>query len=349
MRYIDTNPNKDQLRKCIEKVPYILTELVTPAVPIEGDNQGQPQVVRQETYINTTPENKKLIDVEAEAIHMILNELEITSILLWMHDIVLKKCGMPLKDCNMAQRGKKMQKSLAPKHFKNIYRPTNNNLRTSSNTRNKKMNTSPRTGYDRQTGQFGNQMTVIVSENRETIGNQVDTDEEPDEQELEAHYMYMANIQESLHAVDDNPGPTYDAEPLENVHIDDDYNVFANETQHSEQPKFINDTYLVEKADRNVTPDSSNTCDNEGKAYQNVDEPKNERKADQNVDEPKNERVVLASLIDNLKLDVDENKMKHKQLKKANTSLSQELEKSKQDLFYCKNELDKKDDMPTVR
>ncbi|GKC97601.1 hypothetical protein Tco_1167876, partial [Tanacetum coccineum] len=47
--------------------------LVTLAVPAEGDNQGQPQVVREETYINTTPENRKLIDVEAEAIYMILN------------------------------------------------------------------------------------------------------------------------------------------------------------------------------------------------------------------------------------------------------------------------------------
>ncbi|GJX65449.1 hypothetical protein Tco_0299792 [Tanacetum coccineum] len=64
-------------------------------------------------------------------------------------------------------------------------------------------------------------------------------------------------------------------------------------------------------------------------------------KADQNVDEPDNERVMLASLIANLKLDVDENKMKHKQLKKENTSLSQELEKSKQDLFYCRSELEK--------
>ncbi|GJW56334.1 hypothetical protein Tco_0103065 [Tanacetum coccineum] len=49
-------------------------QLVTLAVPAEGDNQGQPQVVREETYINTTLENRKLIDVEAEAIHMILRD-----------------------------------------------------------------------------------------------------------------------------------------------------------------------------------------------------------------------------------------------------------------------------------
>ncbi|GKB61319.1 hypothetical protein Tco_0917505 [Tanacetum coccineum] len=44
-----------------------------------------------------------------------------------------------------------------------------------------------------------------------------DTDEEPDEQELEAHYMYMTKIQEVLQTTYDNFGPTYDAEPLEKI------------------------------------------------------------------------------------------------------------------------------------
>ncbi|GJS39646.1 hypothetical protein Tco_0564689 [Tanacetum coccineum] len=73
MRYVDTKPNKDQLRKCIEKGPYILTQLVTPKVPGDSDEPGQPRMVREEAYVNTTPENKKLIDVKAEAIRMILN------------------------------------------------------------------------------------------------------------------------------------------------------------------------------------------------------------------------------------------------------------------------------------
>ncbi|GJW37849.1 hypothetical protein Tco_0060769 [Tanacetum coccineum] len=95
-----------------------------------------------------------------------------------------------------------------------------------------------------------------------------DTDEEPDEQELDAHYIYMAKIQEVLHATDDNLGPTYDTDTLENVHPDDDYNVFSTERQHSEQPESINDTYVVEKADSDVIPDSSDMYDNEGKADQ---------------------------------------------------------------------------------
>ncbi|GKD38437.1 retrovirus-related pol polyprotein from transposon TNT 1-94 [Tanacetum coccineum] len=85
-----------------------------------------------------------------------------------------------------------------------------------------------------------------------------DTDEEVDEQELEAHYSFMAKIQEVLPADSDNP-----AEPLEEVQYHNEYNVFANERQHSEQPESINDTYVLEKYDSNVIHYSSNMCNND--------------------------------------------------------------------------------------
>ncbi|GJR16313.1 hypothetical protein Tco_0798965 [Tanacetum coccineum] len=48
-----------------------------------------------------------------------------------------------------AQRDKEMQKNLAllAKYFKKLYKPTNNNLRTSSNSRNKNEDTTPRDNY----------------------------------------------------------------------------------------------------------------------------------------------------------------------------------------------------------
>ncbi|GKF96217.1 hypothetical protein Tco_0288952, partial [Tanacetum coccineum] len=57
-------------------------------------------------------------------------------------------------DHEQAQRDKDMQKILAliAKYFKKIYKPTNNNLRTSSNTRNKNVDTTPRYKNDNQTG-----------------------------------------------------------------------------------------------------------------------------------------------------------------------------------------------------
>nr|GEU50956.1 integrase, catalytic region, zinc finger, CCHC-type, peptidase aspartic, catalytic [Tanacetum cinerariifolium] len=52
----------------------------------------------------------------------------------------------------------------------------------------------------------------------------------------------MAKIQEVLLAANDNTGPTYNTGPLEKVQSNDDYNVFSNEGEHSEQPDFVNDT-----------------------------------------------------------------------------------------------------------
>nr|GEU39871.1 hypothetical protein [Tanacetum cinerariifolium] len=78
-------------------------------------------------------------------------------------------------DPEQAQRDKDMQKNLAfiAKYFKKIYKPTNNNLRTSSNSINKNVDTTSRYKNGNQTGQFGNQRTVTVVGARETIGSQV--------------------------------------------------------------------------------------------------------------------------------------------------------------------------------
>ncbi|GKB98643.1 hypothetical protein Tco_0984780 [Tanacetum coccineum] len=73
------------------------------------------------------------------------------------------------------QRDKDMQKNLAllAKYFKRLYKPTNNNLRTSSNSRNKTKDTTPRYNNDNQSGQFGNQRTMTVAGTRETVGSPV--------------------------------------------------------------------------------------------------------------------------------------------------------------------------------
>ncbi|GJS75897.1 retrovirus-related pol polyprotein from transposon TNT 1-94 [Tanacetum coccineum] len=70
-------------------------------------------------------------------------------------------------DPEQARRDKDMKKNLAllAKYFKKLYKPTNNNLRTSSNSRNKTEDTTPRYNNDNQSGQFGNQRTDIVTTN----------------------------------------------------------------------------------------------------------------------------------------------------------------------------------------
>nr|GEV76492.1 hypothetical protein [Tanacetum cinerariifolium] len=317
-----------------------MTKITHPKIPEDSERQRVPSYIKKETCANVKPKNKKLIDVEAEAVHMILNRIgndvystvdaclnakemwiaierlqhgesinvqDVKTKLFWefgkftsrdeesiesyyirfyimMNEMVRKKLKV-----DTMQRDKQMQKSLAlmAKLFKNIYIPTNNNLRTSSNTMNKNMDTSLRTGNDRQTGYFGNQRTLTVVGNRKTVGNQVKDYEYHKEKMMlckpESKGIPLSVEQnEWLHDTDEEP--------------DDDYNVFASERQHSEQPESINDTYMVKNIDSNVIPDSLDVCDNE-------------EKADQNTDEPEDERVLIASLIaSNLKLDVDEKK-----------------------------------------
>ncbi|GKF96425.1 hypothetical protein Tco_0289160, partial [Tanacetum coccineum] len=72
-------------------------------------------------------------------------------------------------------------------------------------------------------------------------------------------------------------------------------NVYDNERRHSEQPESINNTYVLEKDDSNVTPDSSNICTNDNQV-------------DQNAVACVDECDALANLIANLTLDTEENK-----------------------------------------
>nr|GEZ11188.1 hypothetical protein [Tanacetum cinerariifolium] len=351
LRYIDTRPNGDALRKCILNGLYIPTTVVVQAVAATDDSPAASEHTTVETPMNMSPKNKAHFESEKEAIHLILTGIEdeiyltpewsrFVMIVKQQHkldevsyhklfDILkqyqkevnelcakrLAKNANPLalvataqanqdpyyqtsksqksyapsskpsiptrshtttrykgkdiakpitppsesaseedSDLEQAQRDTDMQKNLAliAKYFKRIYKPTNNNLRTFSNSKNKNVDTTPRYKNDNQSGQFGNQRTMNVAGARENVGSPVvqqsgiqcfnckefghfakecrkpkrvkdsvyhkekmllckqaekgvplqaeqydwlaDTDEEIDEQELEAHYSYMAKI-----------------------------------------------------------------------------------------------------------------------------------------------------------
>nr|GEW69379.1 retrovirus-related Pol polyprotein from transposon TNT 1-94 [Tanacetum cinerariifolium] len=331
----DTRPNGDSLRKCILEGPYTPTTVVVLAIPATKNSPAVPEHMIVETLLNMSPENKAHFESEKEVIHLILTGIgdEIYSTVdacktaheMWEAIERLQQDPKEDSDREQAQRDKDMQRNLAliAKYFKKIYKPTNNNLRTSSNTKNKNLDTTPRYKKDNQARKFGNQRTMTIAGARENVGGQPKrvTDSayhkekmllcKQAEQELEAHYSYMAKIQEVPIA---DLGT--DSEPLEHVQYDAEYNVFANEIQHSEQSKSIRSTCVEETGDSNVILDSPNMCDND---IQN----------EQNPVDCDDKRVALANLIANLKLDVDENKKIQKQLKKANTTLAQKLKECK--------------------
>nr|GEU63604.1 reverse transcriptase domain-containing protein [Tanacetum cinerariifolium] len=350
LRYIDTRPNGEALRKCILSGPYKPTTILVQAVEATNDSPAILEHTTVETPMNMSPEKKAYFEAEKEAIHLTLTGIgdEIYSNPEWSrshkshasspkpsiptrsHTTTRhkgKEIAKPITppsetgseediDHEQAQRDKDTQKNLAliAKYFKKIYKPTNNNLRTSSNSRNKNVYMTLWFKNGNQFGQFGNQRTVNVVGAREKVGSPAeqydwlaDTNEQVDEQELEAHYSYMAKIQQVPTA---DSGT--DSEPLEKVQYDAGYNVFANDLQHFEQSKSVNSTCLVETNGSNVISNSPDMC-------------KDDIQNDQNDVESDDERVALA----NLKLDVDENKKIQKKLKKANTTLSQELKECK--------------------
>ncbi|GKA23252.1 hypothetical protein Tco_0709214, partial [Tanacetum coccineum] len=100
LRYIDTRPNGDALRKCILKDPYtpiIVTTLVVPAIE---NSPVVPEQTTVETVMNMTPQNRAHFESEKEAIHLILTELEMKYTQLLMHVRKLKKCGKSSKGYN---------------------------------------------------------------------------------------------------------------------------------------------------------------------------------------------------------------------------------------------------------
>ncbi|GKB28473.1 integrase, catalytic region, zinc finger, CCHC-type containing protein [Tanacetum coccineum] len=281
-------------------------------------------------------------------------------------------------------RGKAIVTSSAPTYdpepATKIYKPTNNNLQTSSNTNRDNQDNSPR--INRGT-RYDNQRAVNVAGARENVGTPVvqksgircynckeyghvsrecqipkrvkdaayhkekmllckqeeagvqlnaeqadwkdDTDDESDDQELEAHYMYMAQLQEVTPDQVDNSGPIFDDEPMHKVqNNNDNYNVFAMENEYPEQPESSNDLYLTEQCDTNITIDSSNIC------YDRAQDDQDE------TDDLDQEWDLLASLIQKLKCEIDDSKNRNKFLESSNKELVDKLKGEIED-FKTKN------------
>nr|GEX57740.1 hypothetical protein [Tanacetum cinerariifolium] len=169
---------------------------------------------------------------------------------------------------------------------KKIYKPTNNNLQTSSNTSHANQDNS--LTIHRNVG-YENQRNGNVAGARENVGSSMVQksgiqyynckefghvarecqklkrakdaayhrekmllyDDELEDQELEAPYMYMAQLQEVSPDTADS-GPIFDDELVQKVSNDDHYNVFSMESVHPEQSKSVHDTYPIEQDAQNM-------------------------------------------------------------------------------------------------
>ncbi|GJW88866.1 hypothetical protein Tco_0164206 [Tanacetum coccineum] len=115
--------------------------------------------------------------------------------------------------------------------FKKIYKPTNKNLRTSSNTSAHVVQVSGIQCYNCKEYEH-----VAEESGFQLNAEQADWRDDTDDEQ-------RSGI-----------GSTLYTEPLQKVQNDDDnYNVFSNDREHPEQPKSVNDTYLEEQGDTNIT------------------------------------------------------------------------------------------------
>ncbi|GJS50022.1 hypothetical protein Tco_0600143 [Tanacetum coccineum] len=72
LRYINTRPNGDALRKCILEGPYKLTTVTILVVPATDDTPTVPERTVVEILLTMSPENKARYELEKEAIHLLL-------------------------------------------------------------------------------------------------------------------------------------------------------------------------------------------------------------------------------------------------------------------------------------
>nr|GEX99175.1 copia protein [Tanacetum cinerariifolium] len=169
--------------------------------------------------------------------------------------------------------------------FKKIYKPTNNNLQTSSNTSRANQDNSPR--INKSDGHVARECqkpkrTKDAAYHRKRCYYH----------ELEAHYMYMTQLQEVSPDAADS-GPIFDDEPLQKVSNNDHHIVFALESVHPEQSKPMHDTYPIEKDAQNVIIDSLDMSYDREEIDQNDDD--NDLAKEREIDDFKHKNKSLES------------------------------------------------------
>nr|GEV14396.1 hypothetical protein [Tanacetum cinerariifolium] len=240
LRYIDTRPNGDALRKCIFEVSYTLSVVVVPVVPATEYSLAVPENTTVETLQTMFPENKAHYESEKEAIHLILTGIgdEIYS------TVDACKTSQVMWEAIERHKGKEIAKPITP--------PSESASEEDSDPEQAQRDKDMQKNLALICKEFGH----FAKECRKPKGVKDST--------YHKEKIYMAKIQEVPTV---NSGT--DSKPLEQVQNDTRYNVCANALQYSEQSESINNICVVETDDSNVIPDSPNMCDNDIQNDQN--------------------------------------------------------------------------------
>ncbi|GJR68271.1 hypothetical protein Tco_0014336 [Tanacetum coccineum] len=93
---------------------------------------------------------------------------------------------------------------------------------------------------------------------------------ESNETESKRHVLSSRSGNDT-HTDDADINSVNDKQPMAEVQLSAEHNILANEQQHSEQSESVYDTYLLEKVDRNTTPESTDMSHRGGEIDQNAD------------------------------------------------------------------------------
>nr|GFA75500.1 hypothetical protein [Tanacetum cinerariifolium] len=148
-RYIDTKPNHELIHYCLENPPYESGWKDKEVPTFEGSLITTTKRVH-ETYKNVLQEIRDQLNAEAEAYSSIRSQQAATrnrgkETINSPQPIYDQEPSLVAED-NETSKDKKIDKLMAliSLSFKKIYKPTNNNLRTSSNTSRANQDNSPR-------------------------------------------------------------------------------------------------------------------------------------------------------------------------------------------------------------
>ncbi|GKB30563.1 hypothetical protein Tco_0869964 [Tanacetum coccineum] len=287
LRYIDTRPNGDALRKCILKGPYTPSTVIIPAVPAKDNSLAVPERTTVETILNMSPENKSHFESEKEAIHLILTGIGDE---IYLTVDACKTAHEMWEAIERLQKGESLNiQDVKTNLFWEFGKFTSDDGETMESYYSqfyKLMNEIIRnnlTVITMQTSQESNLLALVataqlhqdIHKGKEIIkpiippsesASEEDSDPEPaqKDKEMQKNLALIAKNQRTMTVAGTRETVG------DQVQYDAVYNVFANEIQHSEQPESISNTCVVETGDSNVIPDSLDMCDNDIQNDQNV-------------------------------------------------------------------------------
>ncbi|GJS89487.1 hypothetical protein Tco_0772123 [Tanacetum coccineum] len=366
LRYIDTRPNGDALRKCILKGPYTPTILTTPALSATENFQSSEQTklsvfqVQSPSLAKPDPSRKAHMPLMAQGYKRTLSTHG-EGVGYHLHSKMEMKDT--LSSCSNSEEQQMQQiQDNAKKSCMVSFRQLHSHLKLLSH--NDLKGTRIESGFKHAFAiLFGQDVETFIGTmflNVKQLEKQLDKEEFQEIGSMAAFKVLETQFQMFIKSL---------------IYLDDEYvvmtrNYFLQYTQlvipefhdtliqHMEsctvQEVKASEACSGEKDRSRIVSDNGNVQDLETQSNTSGDESSRSRNKcndksisgvdtdirptydtetmvenDQNVVDCDDERVALANLSANLKLDVDNNKTIQKQLKKANASLTQELNKCK--------------------